>query len=50
MVHEDDIYQVGGRPLLNGLFGGVSKNEFEGQVELQRIIMNLIPLNNGQVV
>ena len=45
MVHEDDIYQVGGRPLLNGLFG-VSKNEFAGTVELQRIIMNLIPLNN----
>ena len=43
-VHEDDIYQVGGRPLLNGLFG-VSKNEFDGGVELQRIIMNLIPLN-----
>jgi len=43
-VHEDDIYKVGGRPLLNGLFG-VSKNEFEGSTEVMRIIMNLIPLN-----
>ena len=43
-VHEDDIYQVGGRPLLNGLFG-VSKSEFVGEVEVYRIIMNLIPLN-----
>ena len=44
MVHEDDVYQVGGRPLLNGLFG-VSKREFAGHVEVQCIIMNLIPLN-----
>ena len=43
-VHEDDVYQVGGRPLLNGLFG-VSKHEFSGQFEVLRIIMNLIPLN-----
>ena len=44
-VHEDDIYKVGDRPLLNGLFG-VSKNEFQGPIELMRIIMNMIPLNN----
>lgn len=43
-VHESDLYEVGGRPLLNGLFG-VSKNEFEGGTEVMRIIMNLIPLN-----
>ena len=43
-VHEDDIYQVKGRPLLNGLFG-VSKHEYQGTVEILRIIMNLIPLN-----
>lgn len=43
-IHEDDIYKVGGQPLLNGLFG-VSKNEFEGTTEIMRIIMNLIPLN-----
>lgn len=43
-VHEDDLYRVGDQPLLNGLFG-VSKNEFVGSVEVQRIIMNLIPLN-----
>eukprot|EP00438_Fugacium_kawagutii_P025239 Skav236128 [mRNA] locus=scaffold900:368879:380005:- [translate_table: standard] len=44
-VHEDDVYQVGGKRLLNGLFG-VSKNEFDEQGwEVMRIIMNLIPLN-----
>eukprot|EP00438_Fugacium_kawagutii_P025094 Skav213443 [mRNA] locus=scaffold837:212799:217106:- [translate_table: standard] len=43
-VHESDIYQVQGKPLLNGLFG-VSKNEFEGPWEVMRIIMNLVPLN-----
>eukprot|EP00435_Cladocopium_sp_Y103_P039833 s1161_g10.t1 len=43
-VHEDDLYRIHGRPLLNGLFG-VSKQEFVNHVEVQRIIMNLIPLN-----
>eukprot|EP00435_Cladocopium_sp_Y103_P017447 s824_g4.t1 len=43
-VHEDDIYKVRDRPLLNGLFGA-SKHEFEGTTEIMRIIMNLIPLN-----
>ena len=43
-VHEDDLYEIKGQPLLNGLFG-VSKNEFEDGWEAQRIIMNLIPLN-----
>eukprot|EP00438_Fugacium_kawagutii_P005803 Skav220017 [mRNA] locus=scaffold3413:1698:3092:- [translate_table: standard] len=45
-VHEDDVYQVHGRPLLNGLFG-VSKQEFTPEgVEIMRIIMNLIPVNS----
>ena len=44
-VHEDDLYQVAGHPVLSGLFG-VSKHEFVGDVEIQRIIMNLVPLNN----
>eukprot|EP00438_Fugacium_kawagutii_P032009 Skav201743 [mRNA] locus=scaffold2498:423455:425999:+ [translate_table: standard] len=46
-VHEDEVYQVGGRRLLNGLFG-VTKNEFDSQGwEVMRIIMNLIPLNEN---
>eukprot|EP00438_Fugacium_kawagutii_P022785 Skav228490 [mRNA] locus=scaffold1092:243812:246136:- [translate_table: standard] len=45
MVHEDDVFSVGGRPVLNGLFG-VSKDEFTpGGVEIMRIIMNLTPIN-----
>eukprot|EP00438_Fugacium_kawagutii_P012216 Skav203377 [mRNA] locus=scaffold3573:2116:5712:- [translate_table: standard] len=44
-IHEDDVHQVQGRLLLNGLFG-VSKHEYtaEGR-EVMRIIMNLIPVN-----
>lgn len=41
MIREDDIYQVGGRPLLNGLFG-VPKDECVGGVAVHRLIMNLI--------
>ena len=44
-VHEDDIYRVQDKPVLSGLFG-VSKQEFDGPYEVQRIIMNLIPLNS----
>ena len=36
--------KVKGQPLLNGLFG-VSKHEWEGGVEIHRLIMNLIPVN-----
>eukprot|EP00438_Fugacium_kawagutii_P027994 Skav202945 [mRNA] locus=scaffold422:428893:433714:+ [translate_table: standard] len=43
-IHEDDIYKVDGKVLLNGLFG-VSKNEFSSGFEVRRLIMNLIPLN-----
>ena len=43
-VHEDELYQVQGKPLLNGLFG-VSKGEFDGTWESMRIIMNLVPVN-----
>lgn len=44
-MHEDDIYRVDDKPLLNGLFG-VSKNEFTEQgVEIMRLIMNLVPVN-----
>ncbi|CAL1141087.1 unnamed protein product, partial [Cladocopium goreaui] len=44
MVHEDEIYRVQDKPLLNGLFG-VSKHEFEGNYEVMRVIMNLVPVN-----
>ena len=44
-VHEDDLHVVKGQKVLNGLFG-VSKREFEGNVEVMRIIMNMIPVNN----
>lgn len=39
-----DLYHVGPTPLLNGLFS-VSKNEYIGTLELGRLIMNLVPLN-----
>ena len=44
IIGEDEIYHVKGVPLLNGLFG-VSKNEWNGSVEVHRLIMNLIPIN-----
>ena len=44
-VHEDDLHVVKGQKVLNGLFG-VSKHEFVGDVEIMRIIMNMIPVNN----
>eukprot|EP00438_Fugacium_kawagutii_P004931 Skav200617 [mRNA] locus=scaffold2029:3408:6608:+ [translate_table: standard] len=44
VVDEADLFHIGSRPLLNGLFS-VSKQEFVGPVELCRLIMNLKPLN-----
>lgn len=35
---------MGPHPVLNGLFA-VSKNEFKDGIELQRLIMNLVPTN-----
>eukprot|EP00438_Fugacium_kawagutii_P022658 Skav224882 [mRNA] locus=scaffold1112:251630:257035:+ [translate_table: standard] len=43
-IHEDDVHKVDGCPILNGLFG-VSKQEFSGDYEVMRIIMNLVPAN-----
>ena len=43
-VHEDDIYRVQDQLLLNGLFK-VSKQEFDGPWQVQRITMNLVPRN-----
>ena len=39
------LYHVGDQVLLNGMFA-VSKNETLDGVELHRLIMNLVPLNN----
>lgn len=39
-----ELHHVDGRPLYNGLFS-VSKEEFNGPIELCRLIMNLKPVN-----
>ena len=44
ILPQHGLFHVGGRPILNGLFS-VSKNEFQGSIELHRLIMNLVPLN-----
>ena len=40
-----DLHHVGSSPLVNGLFS-VSKDEYVGNVELCRLIMNLKPVNS----
>lgn len=45
VIPEDDVFRVQNKLLLNGMFA-VSKNEWEGDIEVCRLIMNLIPLNN----
>ena len=40
----DDLFHVNQVPLLNGMFG-VGKGEFVSEIETQRLIMNLVPLN-----
>ena len=40
------VCHVGGKPMLGGLFG-VGKNEFVGQKEVMRLIMNFVPLNEN---
>ena len=44
-LEQEDIFQVHGSPLLNGMFG-VTKDEWDGKTEIFRLIMNLIPLNH----
>ena len=44
VVPMDQLFHIGQVPLLNGMFG-VGKGEFVGNLESQRLIMNLIPLN-----
>ena len=46
LIEESEVFHVDGVPLLNGLFG-VSKEEWtDDGIEIFRLIMNLIPLNN----
>ena len=45
VLPRDEIFQTDQGPLLNGLFG-VSKDEWDGEFEVFRLIMNLIPLNS----
>lgn len=42
----DDLFSIDGVPLLSGMFS-VGKGEFKGKLEIQRLIMNLIPLNQN---
>ena len=44
VIEESEVYHVQDKPLLNGLFG-VSKGDWSGEIEVHRLIMNLIPLN-----
>lgn len=46
ILPQSQLHHVGGRPLVNGLFA-VTKNEFHGNTELLRLIMNLKPLNEN---
>ena len=41
----EEVFDTGQGPLLNGLFG-VTKDEWVGDTEVFRLIMNLIPLNH----
>ena len=44
-IEESEVFEVAGKPVLNGLFG-VTKDDFtDSGVEIYRLIMNLIPLN-----
>ena len=45
VLRESELYHINGAPLLNGMFS-VSKQEFVGNVEVTRLIMNLVPLNS----
>ena len=44
LVPRSEVFQVCGQPIFSGLFA-VSKEEFQGSVEICRLIMNLVPIN-----
>ena len=43
-IDAEEVFDTGSGLLLNGLFG-VSKDEWSGEHEVMRLIMNLVPLN-----
>ena len=45
VLGENELYHVHDRPVFNGMFA-VSKQEWVGEVEICRLIMNLKPLNS----
>eukprot|EP00435_Cladocopium_sp_Y103_P020901 s2412_g5.t1 len=45
VLPRSQLFHLGDRPLLNGLFA-VTKGEYQGTLELHRLIMNMVPLNN----
>ena len=45
-LEEQEVFRVGDAPLLNGLFGVTKDERTSDNVEIFRLIMNLIPLNN----
>ena len=45
VLPREELFHVRGEPLLNGLFG-VTKEEHVNGIEVYRLIMNLVPLNN----
>lgn len=45
-ITEDEVFDTGHGPLLNGLFGVTKEEWAEDGTEIYRLIMNLIPLNN----
>ena len=46
IMKESQLFHVNQKPLLNGMFS-VSKNEFKGNIEVTRLIMNLKPWNRN---
>ena len=44
IIPQSEVFHLKGLPVLNGMFG-VSKDEFVNGVEVQRLIMNPVPLN-----
>eukprot|EP00438_Fugacium_kawagutii_P010156 Skav235744 [mRNA] locus=scaffold1612:147414:153104:- [translate_table: standard] len=44
-IEESEIFHVGSKPLLNGLFGVPKEETTEEGIEIFRLIMNLIPFN-----
>ena len=44
VIPESEVHHVDNKPLLNGLFGVLKEETYQGH-EVHRLIMNLVPLN-----